>query len=78
MSDKITSQTTGKQYNANKVVRIINTLQAASYMKHGAELLDIYPSRDFKSNDNKPLLVYIFDREATTPLYDAWCKRELN
>lgn len=75
MSDKIISQSTGKSYNASKVVRIINSLQAASYMKHGAELLDIYVSRDYKTD--KPLLVYIFDRAATTPLYDAWCKREL-
>lgn len=75
MSDKIISQSTGKSYNASKVVRIINSLQAASYMKHGAELLDIYVSHDYKTD--KPLLVYIFDRAATTPLYDAWCKREL-
>lgn len=75
MSNKITSQTTGKTYNADKVVRIINSLQSATYMTHGAELLDVYASKDFKTG--KPLLVYIFDREATTPLYDAWCKREL-
>lgn len=76
MSDRIISQSTGKTYGANKVVRIVNSLQAATYMIHGAELLDVYPSRDFDTG--KPLLVYIFDRKTTTTLYDAWCKHALH
>lgn len=77
MSDKVKSRVTQKEYTAtkDKVVRIVNGLQAATYMLHGAELLDLYPSRDFENN--RPLFVYIFNRNETTPLYDLWCKHEL-
>ena len=76
MAEKVTSQTTGKTYMPSKVVRIINVMQAAAYMMHGAELLDIYSSRDYITH--RPKLVFIFDREATTPLYDAWCNHLLS
>lgn len=75
MSDKVRSQTTGKEYIPGKAVRILNQLQAASYMAHGAELLDIYTSRNFETG--RPMMVYIFNREATLELYDKWCKHEL-
>lgn len=75
MKEKIISELTHKTYEPQKVVRIVNQAQAAMYMAHGAELLDMYVSRDFKTH--WPMMVYIFDREATTPLYDAWCNREL-
>lgn len=75
MKEKVTSTVTGKTYCPVDVVRIVNFRQSAAYMAHGAELLDIYPSKDFKTNE--PLLVYIFDRKATTSLYDLWCKHEL-
>lgn len=75
MRDSIVSQITGKEYFAKDVVRIVNQLQAASYMAHGAELLDIYCSRDYKTH--RPMMVYIFNREATTPLYDKWCEHTL-
>lgn len=76
MKEMIESQTTGKKYAVSDVVRIVNQLQAASYMAHGAELLDIYCSRDYKTH--RPMMVYIFNRDATTPLYDAWCKHTLD
>ena len=75
MKEKIKSDTTGKSYATTDVVRIVNQLQAATYMAHGAELLDVYSSRDYKTN--RPTMVYIFNREATTPLYDAWCNHDL-
>ena len=75
MKDKVISQTTGKAYCPTDVVRIVNYKQAAAYISHGAELLDIYGSRDFKTEE--PLIVYIFNREDTTHLYDLWCKHEL-
>ena len=75
MKESVISNTTGKQYCPSDVVRILNPRQATLYIANGAELLDIYASKDFKTND--PLLVFIFNRQATTPLYDAWCKREL-
>lgn len=76
MKEKIRSETTGKIYAPSDVVRIVNQLQAATYMAHGAELLDVYCSRDYKTH--KPMMVYIFDRAATTPLYDAWCEHTLD
>lgn len=72
MREQIVSATTGKTYCPGKgVVRIVNYKQAAAYITHGAELLDIYASRDYETND--PLLVYIFDRAKTADLYDKWC-----
>lgn len=76
MKEQITSQITGKSYVPSEVVRIVNQLQAATYMAHGAELLDVYCSRDYKTH--RPMMVYIFNRAATTPLYDAWCAHELD
>lgn len=75
MKETVQSQTTGKTYSPADVVRIINYKQSAAYMAHGAELLDIYTSKDFKTGD--PLLVFIFNRKETTLLYDLWCKHEL-
>ncbi len=75
MKETVRSQTTGKEYAPSDVVRIVNQLQAATYMAHGAELLDVYSSRDYKTH--RPTMVYIFNRAATTPLYDAWCNHIL-
>jgi len=75
MKEKVSSLTTGKTYCPSDVVRIVNYKQAAAYMNHGAELLDIYGSRDYKTEEC--LLVYIFSRADTATLYDLWCKHEL-
>lgn len=76
MKEMITSQSTGKEYDPTKVVRIVNYKQATMYIAHGAELLDIYASRSYRNDE--PLLVYIFDRSKTTELYDAWCNYALH
>lgn len=76
MKETITSPTTGKTYAPGRgVVRIVNYKQAAAYITYGAELLDIYASRDHETHT--PLLVYIFDRKATEDLYDKWCNHLL-
>lgn len=75
MKEYIVSDTTGKRYSPSDVVRIVNFRQAAAYIKNGAQLLDIYASKDFKKDEL--LLVYIFNRKETTQLYDLWCKHEL-
>lgn len=74
-TDKIHSDITGKEYSPHQAVRIINPQQAIAYIYNGQELLDMYPSVDFKTG--KPLLVYIFDRNGSQDVYDAWCKGEL-
>ena len=71
----VKSKITGKSYDTNKVVRIINPQQVAAYLIHSAEPLDIYASRHYESN--VPIVIYLFDREQTKSLYDAWCKHEL-
>lgn len=35
--------------------------------------VDIYISRDFKTN--KPIVCFLFLRDETKDVYDAWCKR---
>lgn len=69
------SDVTGKDYRPSQAVRIVNLLQAAAYIHSGELPLDVYTSIDFKTS--KPILVFIFDRESSKPLYDLWCKHEL-
>ena len=76
MKEKVESNLTGRQYYPDDVVRIVNYRQAAAYIAHDAQLIDIYPSTDFKTNT--PILVFIFNRADTHELYDLWCKHELN
>lgn len=70
---KTTSAITGKTYDPDEVVFIPNMLQNFWYMNYGAELLDIIP--DNKHDQKK--IVFVWNREDTKYLYDAWCKHEL-
>ena len=76
MKNLVFSERTGKRSDTTSVLRIVNMQQLAAYMANGVELLDIYASRDFKTN--KPILVGIVDRKASQKCYDLWCKHELN
>lgn len=76
MREKVSKYTCTEDYYPSDVVRIVNPTQAATYINHGARLIDMHPSRDFKTN--KPILVYILNREETTELYDKWCAHELD
>ena len=69
------SSVTGKDYYPSQVVRIVNILQAASYIHAGELPLDVYTSIDYKTS--KPILVFIFNKESSKTLYDLWCKHEL-
>ena len=66
---KLYSDITKQEYEGEEVVNILNTKQAGMYIKHNANLLDLYWSRDS--------LVFVFSRNETRKLYDLWCKREL-
>lgn len=66
----VQSCVTGKIYDPNKVVYILNTLQTYKYIENNAELLDVKLGFDNK-------LCFVFDKENTYELYDKWCKREL-
>ena len=74
MKEYVTSTVTGKTYALQDVVRILNTQQIIAYMKHGVEILDVYPSI---SNNNVPILVYIVSRSGSKDAYDLWCKGKL-
>ena len=76
MKDMVLSATKRQSYETNSVVTLVNMQLLSAYMANGVELLDIYSSRDFKTN--KPILVGIVDRKASQKYYDLWCKHELN
>lgn len=66
---KIFSKVTQKYYEPTECVFIPNLRQAGLYIKNGAEIFDVLWSRD--------ALVFVFRKEDTHDLYEAWCKYEL-
>lgn len=66
---------TGKEYDPEKTYRIVNPLQIAAYMSNNVELLDLFVSKDYKTG--KPILVGVFDKEASYESYKLWCERKL-
>ncbi|MDR2357864.1 MAG: hypothetical protein LBD92_07280 [Oscillospiraceae bacterium] len=70
----ITSQVTGRQYHPSQCVYLVNPRQAAAYMKHGLELLDVYADDGAKS----PQLVFVFDMRDSKPLYEMWREHALD
>jgi len=72
----IKSQITGKTYDPNLTCRIINMQQLAAYMANGVELLDLYISRDYKTE--KPILVGIVDKTNSYESYKLWCDHKLD
>ena len=67
----IKSNFTGKSYDANNCCRIVNMLQLAFYMDNDVELLDLYVSKDYKTN--KPILVGVVDKTDSYEAYKMWC-----
>lgn len=65
----------GISYNTSNTVRIVNMAQAAAYWANGIAPLDIYPSRDYKTN--KPIMVCVFDKLASSAYYDLWSQHKL-
>lgn len=59
-----------RDYNLHEVNRICNVKQQLFYMNNGAFPIDIYPSYD-KNNDRK-IIVMIFDKDDTRELYIKW------
>ena len=76
MKEYITSDATGKTYARQDVVRILNPKQQLLYIKAGLYPLDLYSSIDEKTD--KDVLVMIFSKEESYPLYQKWCDHELN
>ena len=68
---KIKSRITGVLYEGDDMVFIMNTLQSGMYIKNNGVLVDCF------WHDKRNSLCFIFNREETYLLYDAWCKHEL-
>lgn len=76
MKEYVESQLTGDLYATQDVVRILNPKQQLLYVKAGLYPLDIYTSIDEKTD--KDVLVMIFSKEESYPLYQKWCNHELD
>lgn len=75
MENKIIGKFSNIEYYASEAIRILDPNQAALYWANGIIPLDIYSSRDYKTN--KALIVYVFRRCETKKVFDLWCKHEL-
>lgn len=73
----IYSRLLGRYYDSEKVVYLVNMLQVARYMKHGAEeyLVDILCDKAKKEDT----LVFVFEKSPLIKeLYRKWNNHELN
>lgn len=71
---KVKSNIGGHEYSQSDVCRIVNQRQQKLYIKNGLFPLDIYVSLDENNND---IIVMIFDKKESYPLYQKWCRHEL-
>ena len=69
--EKIKGKFSNKFYYANEAIRILDPMQAALYWANGVEPLDIYSSRDYKTNKQMNI-------EDIINMKDKWCKHELS
>ena len=74
MRDEIETHLHPRNYTRNEVYRIINPKQIRLYIKNNVYPIDMYSSFDDKGND---VTVYVFLREETKDLYQAWLAHEL-
>lgn len=70
MKEYVKSDTTGKTYYPSDVVRLINIRQLLYYMNLGVEILDFYPSKDFKTGED--ILVFIVNKKDSQKAYRKW------
>lgn len=70
MKEYAKSDTTGKIYCANDVIRIINVKQVLFYMRNGIEVLDFYPSKDFKTGED--VMVFLVNKKDSQRVYQMW------
>lgn len=74
MKDYVKSDTTGKYYCASDVIRIINLRQILFYIKNGIEVLDFYPSQDFKTG--KDVMVFLVNKKDSQEVYQKWMENK--
>ena len=75
MKEYIDSHISDKKYARQDVVRILNPKQQLLYVKAGLYPLDLYASIDDQTG--KDVLVMIFSKKESYPLYQKWCDYEL-
>ena len=73
MKETMQSDRTGITYIPADSIRILNIKQVGFYMENSATLLDVYPSKDFKTGDD--IVVFVFDKKETFDLYRKWMDR---
>ncbi len=71
----VTSDVTGKKYDAKQSCKIVNIKQQCLYLKHGVKLLDIYIGRNHDTGGD--LIVMVFDKKESQPFYEKWLNHEL-
>ena len=74
MTENIRTHLRPRDYNEKEVCRILNPKQWKLYIKHNVYPIDIYSSFDNNGND---VIVFIFLKEETKDLYQAWLNYEL-
>lgn len=63
-----------RDYYREEVCRIVNPKQVKLYIKNKTYPIDMYPSLDDYGND---IIVYIFLKDETKELFQAWIAHEL-
>ena len=73
------SPITGKEYKISEMVRIVNMVQAALYIKNCVFPYHIYCDTyvDNETGEEKSRLAFLFSRAETKWCYDLWQKKEL-
>ena len=72
---KIRSDVTGKIYNVKDTIRVGNPRLQALFIKHKAEILDVYQTEDIYTGE--PIVCMLFDKKKTDHLHELWKKHEL-
>lgn len=70
MKDLIYSNLTQRMYDPSECIRLVNYRQLMFYIQKGVEILDLYPSKDFKTGQD--VLVFIVNRSDSRSVYEEW------
>lgn len=73
---KLETHLNPRDYSEHEVSRIVNPRQCMLYIKHGVFPIDIYTSIDNKTGND--IVVMIFLKDESYPLYQKWCNHELD
>ena len=73
--NKELSRLTNKEYCLKDIVRIVNPKQQKLYIKHMVYPIDIYTTSDIETGED--LLIMLFPKKESQPLYMLWQNHEL-